>query len=204
MLAKTPCGVPPEFAEYARKIEQAINAQWHPPIRAEIASEESVAQWLLLRTVNNEEARARRHLARRRFGVFHPSGVFPAGYLFIYVFDAVKMLERIEACPGVKCVVCAVSDAFVQALLAEYAYQERSVPKTHVGVRSGRYAPKKPKAKTLNKSERKALSKVRKLLKKLGFKDESTLESARKLAIHKRITLLKKTAKALSPAAKAA
>jgi hypothetical protein len=52
----------------------------------------------------------------------------------------------------------------------------------------------------MTKAERKALSKVRKLLKKKGFKDSSTLESARKLEVHERIALLQKTANALTPA----
>lgn len=202
MLARTQTqGIPPDLVDYAKQIEQAVNSVRRPLIQAEL-SEDASAQWLLVRSVHNEAGRAFRHLARRRFGVFHPVGAFPAGYLFVYVFDAAKMLERIRYTPGVSTIVCALSDAFVSGIMSEY-FSTTPKPRTYTSVRGERNIAKakKPKAKKLTKAERKALGKVRKLLKKLGFNDKSTLESARRLEVHKRITLLKKTANALTHAA---
>jgi hypothetical protein len=199
MLARTPMtGIPAHLVDYAKEIERIVNSVARPVIHAEIDSEEATAEWLLVKTL--DRARATRHLSRRRFAVFCPTGVFPPGYLFLYVFDAGKMLDRIRACPGVDAIVGTVSDAWVMELKADYFSQ---MPK-RVQVASNRFyaaaKPKKAKVKTMTKAERKALSKVRKLLKKKGFKDSSTLESARKLEVHERIALLQKTANALTPA----
>jgi len=201
MLARTPSGIPPELADYAKEIERIINSVAHEPICAEI-SEGARAQWLLLRANNGEAGKLTRNLARRRFGVFNPVGAFPAGYVFAYVFDAGKMLDRIRATPGYAAVVCALSDAFVQEIRAQYYYSQPA-PRTHTSVTGERLLTKskKPKVKRLTKAEKKALFKLRKVLKKLGFKDSSTLESARSLEVHDRIALLRTTVKALTSAA---
>lgn len=201
MLARTPCGIPPELVDYAKEIERIANSVSHEPICAEI-TEGATAQWLLLRAKQNEAGKLTRNLARRRFGVFHPIGAFPAGYVFAYAFDAGKMIERIKATPGFGEVVCALSDAFVQKIRADYYYSQPT-PRTHTTVTGERHIAKakKPKAKRLTKAEKKALFKLRKVLKKLGFKDSSTLESARALEVHDRIALLRNTVKALTSAA---
>lgn len=201
MLARTPSGIPPELVDYAKEIERIANSVSHEPICAEI-HEGSTAQWLLLRANHMEAGKLARNLARRRFGVFHPVGAFPSGYVFAYAFDAGKMLDRIKATPGFGAVVCALSDAFVQKIRSDYYYSQPT-PRTHTAVTGERNVQrvKKAKSKKLTKAERKALSKLRKVLKRLGFKDSSTLETARGLEVHERIALLQKTAKALTSAA---
>lgn len=176
-------------------------------------SEESRGTWLLIEAFPNEDVRAVRNLARRRFAVFRPmqqrvdklnpdkklegwQPVFP-GWLFVFCFDAEKQWRRVLACPGVKAIVTSVDDEFVKQVGAlNWVYDERAAGPSHAAVQSVRNVKR---AKAANKAQRKQFRKVRemkKALKRKGLFDPSTWAYANRLDPDERIALLSRTLKA--------
>lgn len=187
----------------------AISAERQGPLDCEIA-EGTSADWYLVRTLPNEEIRAMRWLAKRRFGAFRPmqqrtdkrngkkmqgwEPVFP-GWVFVFAWDIRRMRHRIAVCPGVLDIFSeptthrpvAIPDGFIDHLRSlGWRYDDNAHR-----IKIGEHYERKPRIR-LDKRNRRTLKKLKKTLKQQGKYDASTVEMMKDLAPFQRIALLQR------------
>jgi hypothetical protein len=221
MLAKTPYNEAWTMLEIAERAEATMALLLDRArlfgagnLHAEI-TEGATATWLLVETFPNEEVRAIRNLARRRFGVFRPmqqrcdknnpakllegwQPVFP-GWVLVFCFDVDRQWKRVAACPGVRRIIMMVDDGYVRDLGAlNWVYDDRVASPGYTSARSDRTLKKAKKATTVLRKQYRQLKSIKKALKRRGKFESSTWAQASALAPHERIALFLRTLKAPS------
>jgi hypothetical protein len=205
----------PETLEIVQKAEAEMNAiaRNAKPMRAEI-DEHSTAGWYLAQTVEGDERRALRHLARHRFAGYlamaakwHDEGFgserITPGWLLVYVFDIDKMLDRLCATPGIHGVLrdprtgrpMVVGDNFIRT-----AIDENSRVRFRQPVKVPEANPQKPaKPRKPHKNERKALDRLKEEIRTKGpIYNEAQWKMINSLEPHIRIAVMEQTLRPLT------